>query len=384
MAFSLLKRLPQGPIGHLPDRLRGTPTPEPQWESDDYQMGETTPPPVDPWAETPIDSSVATQPPFLTAPSSPESDASPGVIVIQTAPDDTIADTRSPLTTDVAITAANEIIASQDLGDDGVTTWDWDDPSPPQVVQVAPTSPESVPDGIELPDYDSGAHQQIWTILPDDADPKRRQARAKAALVASVLEVDSRTAQDEAVSWLTELFLDQPYATTFSAVLGIAGMGTDLALLRNMAVLREIWADRLDWWVGRNHRGHAYQLRNGRHAMTWKLARRICHVRQDLPPEAMIDEHWLKEWLRLSDTGDQVFSLFPVFIAQKINQIDSDILYRGLVHESDRAENDDPADLIDWRKLLAHFGTRGMVFSTIEPVPQVAPDLRYGTFMETV
>jgi len=56
--------------------------------------------------------------------------------------------------------------------------------------------------------------------------------------------------------------------------------------------------ERTEWWLGRSG-GKIEFLRHGASAFTWSLAHRVRLARQDYPPELMIDEEWLTEWLGL-------------------------------------------------------------------------------------
>ena len=61
-------------------------------------------------------------------------------------------------------------------------------------------------------------------------------------------------------------------------------------------------------------------LRHGASAFTWSLAHRVCLARQDHPPELMIDEEWLTEWLGLS-FGAPGCNSFPVSIIEKVTSL---------------------------------------------------------------
>ena len=106
--------------------------------------------------------------------------------------------------------------------------------------------------------------------------------------------------------------------------------GLDFETLKDMVELRSFWRQRTDWWKGRySSRQKVRGLSNGPTALTWIAAHHVCLVRKDLPPEMMIDDNWLDEWMRLSP-GSLGYLSFPSYIEVKLKNIYAEFLEYGL------------------------------------------------------
>ncbi len=174
----------------------------------------------------------------------------------------------------------------------------------------------------ELLDYDAEARQSVWDDEPEDVADSLLHARQKAAEIVSRLPYTPQQEQNVILLWLTDLFQSRAHHVTYRAILAAVDNGVSGETLRNMVTLRDTWEDRQDWWLGRYGWARSVRpLNNGSTALTWKLARAICEARSDFPPEYMIDEAWITEWLCLHpwDTG---FLNFPQFIGLKIMTVD--------------------------------------------------------------
>ncbi len=174
----------------------------------------------------------------------------------------------------------------------------------------------------ELFDYDAEARQSIWDDDPEDIADSPLRARQKAAEVVSRLSFSSQRERNAVLPWLTDLFQHRNHHTTYRAILAAVDSGVSSETLRNMAALRDIWESRQEWWLGRY--GWARNVRllhNGDTALTWKLARSICEARSDFPPEYMIDDSWVHEWLCLHPHDDKCRN-FPQFIGMKVMAVD--------------------------------------------------------------
>jgi hypothetical protein len=104
-----------------------------------------------------------------------------------------------------------------------------------------------------------------------------------------------------------------------------------------MAALKDIWAERPEWWLRRirisraNLGGTATErLPRGDVALSWRLARRVCLARCDFPPEEMINPDWLAEWYALSP-NEPGASFFTAFLDEKAKAMLAEALHEGLV-----------------------------------------------------
>ena len=184
----------------------------------------------------------------------------------------------------------------------------------------------------DIPEFDEDAQQTPWEIEPEEEGQPIRLARDKAADITSLLYLTSRDDQEIALTYLTDLFKqpDYSYPSTFQAIKRIASDRLDFETLKEMVELRSIWRERTDWWKGRYSRW--YEVRrifNGATALSWIAAHRVCLVRKDLPPEMMIDDDWLNEWMGLSP-GSLGYISFPSYIDVKIQNFDTELLEHGL------------------------------------------------------
>jgi hypothetical protein len=188
----------------------------------------------------------------------------------------------------------------------------------------------------DLPEYDPELSQKLGVDDPAEVAPPLIRARERAALIAALLDAATRQEQGVALTWLVDLFMRYRSGATFQAIETAAFEGLDFPTLKAMAELREIWADRPDWWVCRfrqrssdSWNSGAYQMPNGATALSWTLARRICLARSDLPPEDMIDEDWLGEWFALPH-GAPGFVSFTAYLHDKISREAARLLAEGL------------------------------------------------------
>ena len=199
-------------------------------------------------------------------------------------------------------------------------------------------SDDSVQEGSDLfsediPEFDEDAQQTPWEIEPEEGGQSIRRARDKAADLASLLYLTSRDDQEIALAYLTDLFEhpDYSHSSTFQAIKRIASGGLDFETLKAMVELRSIWRQRTDWWKGRySWRYRVRRLSNGATAFTWVAAHRVCLERKDYPPEMMIDDDWIDEWLRLPPWSPRdCYMSFSSYIEVKIQNFDAELLNYG-------------------------------------------------------
>ena len=185
----------------------------------------------------------------------------------------------------------------------------------------------------DIPEFDEDAQQAPWEIEPEEGQSIRR-ARDKAADIVSLLYPTSRDDQEIALAYLTDLFEhpDHSHSSTFQAIKKIASEGLDFETLKAMVELRSIWRQRTDWWKGRYSWGYRVRrLPNGATAFTWVAAHRVCLERKDYPPEMMIDDDWIDEWLRLPPWASRDYYMsFSSYIDVKIQNLDAELLDYGL------------------------------------------------------
>ena len=185
----------------------------------------------------------------------------------------------------------------------------------------------------DIPEFDEDAQQTPWEIEPEEGQSIRR-SRDKAADIASLLYPTSRDDQEIALAYLTDLFEhpDYSHSSTFQAIKRIASEGLDFETLKAMVELRSIWRQRTDWWKGRySWRYRVRRLSNGATAFTWIAAHRVCLERKDYPPEMMIDDDWIDEWLRLPPWSPRDYYMsFSSYIEVKVQNLDAELLDYGL------------------------------------------------------
>lgn len=209
---------------------------------------------------------------------------------------------------------------------------------------------ELIPDEkIDISEYDEDVRQIPWAM--DDTDSLRR-ARQKAASIVSKMFFTSKCKQDVFLHWLIDLFQHFDNSATYRAIATAVDRGVTGDTLRDMVALRDIWEDRTEWWVARYGWAHSVDtLRNGRTALTWKLARQICEARSDFSPEDMIDDAWLHEWLHLR-AGEEGFFSFLHFIKLKIAAVDNTFQMALLWNDLRQQEMDEFSDSRNWVKCL--------------------------------
>ena len=220
---------------------------------------------------------------------------------------------------------------------------DWDDfapvdPLPQPVVAASPR------DDFDLPDYDPGLSQRLGDANWAAKAPKDSLARQRAGMIAALLEITYRHEAEAALQWLEDFFRGHRWAATFRAIENAALEGLDLPTLQAMAELKEIWAERPEWWLRRVYttRGNAggtptEQMPRGATALSWRLARRICLARCDYPPDEVIDSDWLAEWYELPPNAPGA-GFFTAFLEEKAGTLIEEALHEGLTAKARERE----------------------------------------------
>ncbi|MEX2453618.1 MAG: hypothetical protein WD470_02885 [Rhodospirillaceae bacterium] len=258
---------------------------------------------------------------------------------------------------DEAYDETDKIAASEEAGDWvglDTTIFDGFEAGPFGSFETAEDPLWNVDADFDLDDYDEGAQQQPWEVLPEEEDKPLRTARYRAASLAAKVETSTRTESRELVRWLTELFRHLSAPATFRALSTIAEEGIDAHTLRAIVALRHYWMERPDWWVRRLRIGRSMEivrLKHGPAALTWRLARRICEARADYPPSLMIAEDWLHEWYGLPPYSPG-YLLFPHYLDIKLAALEGEAFCDGWDFERRLNGAGELADPWDWMRAI--------------------------------
>ena len=276
------------------------PTVETLWEEEDYTAGPTHSDPIhDPW--DPVDETAGdTRPPRTTGPSEParQTGSVPNTCGEVTndvpfspdnCPTEDVVSLDDPDSFHSDINAPKEVDVDElDVDDADSAAWhDGLEDDSNEEIQAGVSEPFNAVDDPELDlsgwddldDYDPDARQLPWPIPPTHAS---RIAAEKAANVVRLMPLPRRTDQDAALRYLTDLFEHLPHPATYRALRGLA-RNLDIAEIEAMVSLREVWRD-CDAWTG---------------GFSWRLALRICRMRSEYTPDAMLDDDWFSEWRSL-------------------------------------------------------------------------------------
>lgn len=220
------------------------------------------------------------------------------------------------------------------------------------------TLPEALPPGFHLPEFDPTLRQTLGSEHSARFDPRVQRAKQKAASVAALLEVTTRRELRQAVTWLEAFFLQHDSPATYRAIEDAARQGLAFQTLRDMAALRDLWAEHPEWWQRRipvrdTRLASGVLVRNagGSDALSWARARRICEARADWPVEEMIDPDWFTEWCRLKPQNGSALC-FLDFIEEKIALIGEAGIAEGLHARSHAGVLDEFCDRYDWVRRL--------------------------------
>ena len=170
---------------------------------------------------------------------------------------------------------------------------------------------------LDIDDFVDDAHLPPTLRAPD---APQRYARMKAAQIVNLIEPRTDTERHDALAYLTDLFEHLPHPATYSAIERLAPQ-LNIDLIRAMAELREAWLQSESWHLHRYGRDIA-STRTNTGGFTWKLAYRLCIARPEFPPEMMIDDDWITEWLHLQP-GVKGYYSFASFIARKLTAEDA-------------------------------------------------------------
>lgn len=190
----------------------------------------------------------------------------------------------------------------------------WSGPGP---AEAAPFDPVDL---VALPE--PGAFHAPGS---DDDAPHERPA-AKAASIVQHLFCRTQAEQRLCLDWLTGLFTERPHPATYRALRELVENGMEWDRLRDIAALRDYWAERSEWWSMRwfdrlQREFVVTRMRAGPQLLSWRLAGRICERRADYPVECMIEDEWYEEWLALRP-GEPGFSYFVQYLALRVLDAD--------------------------------------------------------------
>jgi len=169
----------------------------------------------------------------------------------------------------------------------------------------------------EIHDFDETARRPLWHQDLDDEPVAHRTAKQKAAELAGLVDAVNVREQREVLTRLIQFFQHLRHPSTFKEIRSAVEEGIDATTLIAMVELRRCWLEHSEWWLVR-WGDDVRQAKHGASLMTWKLARLVCERRCDFPPEQMIDEAWLDEWLVLS-WDDAGYRYFPEYIKFRVS-----------------------------------------------------------------
>ena len=210
---------------------------------------------------------------------------------------------------------------------------------------------------LDLPDFDENAQQSPWDITQSETDLNFR-ANEKASTISEMLIVKNPAEQIRVIKYLTDIFLMHPHSATFRAFGNMVREGLSFTDLETIIDLRHTWMERPDWWLYRNKKREVKTIQRGQNALSWKLARRICQARWEFPPDGMIEEAWLEEWLRLKSEIDfppRGYYNFPSFIAEKVKHKNAEFLHDGLQVQAVSNREVESIDAPTWRKQYPNY-----------------------------
>ena len=177
-------------------------------------------------------------------------------------------------------------------------------------------------DALEDPDLDidefvDGLHRP--PAVPTTTTGQR-VAHWKAVQIFNVIQPTSQIERADALAYLADLFEHLPHPATYSAIKRLSPR-LNIDIIKTMVELREAWLDNEGW---RLHRyGHEITSKGSRTGgFTWKLAYLLCMVRSEYPPDMMIEDDWITEWLYLKPGAVGYYS-FARFIARKLEPDDA-------------------------------------------------------------
>lgn len=211
---------------------------------------------------------------------------------------------------------------------------DYDWPEPIEVEDFGPVVIEA-PDVSAL-EFDPDLRQPLAPPINTAHRSKLARAIERGAAITALLELPDERDRALALSFLTDLFVERPHGATFRAIVNAVHAGADVSTLRAMVALRDVWAERSDWWVCRyrffhGRRGSDAMLfgADGPDKLPWRTAMQICMARPEYPVEAMIDNDWIAEWHGL-DRSDPGYFRFLDFIEDRLACTPARTLHEGL------------------------------------------------------
>ena len=207
-------------------------------------------------------------------------------------------------------------------------------------------------------DFDENAQQSPWEITSSETDSSFH-ANRNASIISNMLIVKNPVEQIRATEYLTDIFLKHPHSATFGAFKNMVAKGLSFTELETIIDLRHTWMERPDWWLYR-YKGEIKTIRQGQRALSWKLARQICQARWEFPPDAMIEEAWLEEWLHFKPEIDFMkfpmgYHSFPSFIAEKVKHKDEEFLHDGLQMQAIFNREVESMDAPTWKKQYPNY-----------------------------
>ena len=179
-----------------------------------------------------------------------------------------------------------------------------------------------------IPNYDPSSQQPLTAEDSQKEDRAQRSARRKASTIISTLNLVKKEERAQAMLYLTDFFERLDHSATFYSLRSLCEEGLGFEILHLMIELRAIWMERSEWWKRRYH-GEVVPIPRGYSSLTWRLSCRICLARNEFPPDSMIDQDWMTEWL-VAPLGSPGYFSFTDYIAEMISFKEAGVLENGL------------------------------------------------------
>lgn len=148
----------------------------------------------------------------------------------------------------------------------------------------------------------------------------QRVARWKAVQILDAIQPLPPIERADALAYLADLFEHLQHPATYRAIERLSPQ-LNIDIIKTMVELRAIWLDNERWHFYR-YRHEIIRTGSRTGGFTWKLAYRLCTIRSDYPPDMMIDDDWITEWLHLKP-GAPGYHSFAAFVARQLEPDDA-------------------------------------------------------------
>lgn len=176
----------------------------------------------------------------------------------------------------------------------------------------APSTPDWF---VEAP----AAAPSLPAAAPTDENEDGRAAARAAALI-DELDIPRRKDRDAALHWLIELLQEFPHGSSHRAIADLIREGCSFEELQTTAAVKRMWRNDSGLWLVRRYvcgeggSTVAIDGRRGRHALSWRAARRLAEVGEAEEIMALLRTTWRDAWLVL-DPCWPGYSAYAEFVA---------------------------------------------------------------------